>query len=1405
MDNKKRAPKENPAQGAGLLSQALLWYTKQIFVKCNRSEVTLDDIYDPLDSDESEHLGNRLEREWNKELERSRRSEYKLSKEGQKIGPRDRPKPSLSRALLRMFAWQNARLAVLQVINFLGFVVAMPIFQGYVIDYFEIRNSTTGDEDLRDVVVYAGLMILAKLGNVLLLHHGFRIANLMGMRARVACCTLIYRKSLRLKKSILDKTAAGQVVNLMSNDVSRFDMLFQYLNFVWITPIQIVIIMYVMWNDIGMMLLVGIAILFVIAVPLQAIVIYTSKILRAKIATLTDTRVQLMSELVSGIQVIKMYAWEKPFEKIVNKTRQDEMDKITKTSHVRSFFFSSMVYTERLTVFATLVLYVMVGNQLTADISFVLATYFNILQLSIIYMMPHGMIALGEASVSIRRIEEFLLLDEISPTKQIQMLKVPQSKQIHNNEVIFTGKVKEAMNASPGLNGLPVEITFNRVSANWVAGQLPPTLNELTLKIDAGSLCALAGNVGSGKSALLNLLLRELSVGAGTVTMKQHQLTGAEPVHKPGFHTDNPSLRVSYACQDAWLFAGTVRDNILFGQPFDAARYNEVTEVCALRRDFEQLAKGDQSVVGERGASLSGGQRARVNLARAVYREADLYLLDDPLSAVDPRVARHLFERCVLGYLKGKTRVLVTHQLQFLRQADSIVFLERGSVKYQGSYHNITNLNPKVMALLGKQKSFSEKKKEGGTKEAAPEEDDKSLDLSDSESVDEEPAEQRPDAEEGESGRQYGNLELFLAYIRAGGSWCILGFYVLTALLTQIATSGTDFWLGYWTNIEDIRNNSRNSSVEKKYMQEYRTANLSGIGVLEDIDIRTDEAGLLSTIDAINIYAALLILCAFFCIFRNYLATRICMKSSRRLHQMMFSNLLHATMSFFNKNPSGRILNRFSKDTGAMDEMLSRNFTETVQIFSVMFGILVVIVIVNHWMILPILVIGTVFWFAKSVYLTTAQKIKRVETSAKSPVFSHVNATLNGLTTIRSCGEQIAGRLVKEFDRYQDEHSGACFLAIATSIVFSIFLDLLLVAFVGVVAYSFILADDGKTPGGNVGLALSQATILTGMVQYGFRIFVDAVSQLTSVERMLQYTNLPKEHPLTSPTPLPKEWPRRGKLALRHVSMRYEDNKPLVLKDLNLTIEPGWKVGVVGRTGAGKSSVIAALFRLSGDNLEGEIKIDGIDTGHVGLQDLRARISIIPQEPVLFTQTLRYNLDPFGEHGDSVLWEALREVELNELSLDQMVAEKGSNFSVGQRQLICLARAIVRQNAILVLDEATANIDTHTDAVIQGTIRKRFAKCTVLTVAHRLNTIIDSDRIIVMDSGSVAEFGCPHELLTKNANGPFSQMVNQTGKVMAKKLKQLAEESCLRNMQQRSLDIDVDEDEPEEECYSSRL
>ncbi|KAK0084066.1 hypothetical protein PV325_007667 [Microctonus aethiopoides] len=1294
----------NPLVTANPINKLFFWWTIKLFRKGAHGNLKLEDLYHPLSSDESNYLADRLEKAWNEEMKKTNGiKKYKTNKDNNKKKSTESSiDPSLTKVIFRTFGLEYLYIGILLLFQSVVLRTMQPILQSWIISYFD--NSNESGKTKTEVLLCTFGLILCTLGITFIMHHMNLASQQIGMRIRVACCSLIYRKSLRLSKLVLNSDAAGQMINLLSNDVNRFDLLPMVFAYLWIMPIAIIIIGYIMWQIMGLSTFAGIGALLLMAVPLQTYISIISGKLREKIAQLTDRRIQLMSEIIAGIQVLL-----------------SEVKLIKYSSYLRGIYLSLMVLTERTTLFITLITYVFMGNTMTAHITFALAGYFNILQLVGVIFFPQALIMCGEAVISIKRIQDFLLLDEISNSTSMDLVDV---KTLKKQPVKSTGI------------STSVSVELKRVSASWISGQLPPTLCGVSLKINGGQLCSIIGPVGSGKSSLINVLLHELPLGAGIIELLQYDNGKSSVIrNEGGFITDSLELTISYASQEPWLFSGTIRENILFGETYEMMRYQQITQVCSLLHDFKQLPKGDLTIVGDRGASLSGGQRARINLARAIYRQADLYLLDDPLSAVDTRVARHLFERCILNFLQGKTRILITHSLHFLKQADVIVIMEHGFIKEQGSFSSL-KLSAEFNEILNQLNEDDTVEKEDNcieidvgndtiddeVKRIEDYEDkvfrrrstiqmsrristrsyDSHLFMSNVRTIEVE----EDDGEEIVTGKL--SNQVFIRYFRKGGGIITLVLLVINFVLSQIVISGGDYWLSYWTNLETARRCIHDTLHHCKLSEK------ESISIVNDTLLGfyslLDEDGLLPTNYAIYIYTILIVGC-------------IVLSISR-----------------------GRVLNRFSKDIGAMDEILPKTILEALQIVLVMIGVLIVIIIVNPWMAVPIIIIGIIFYIIQRYCHNTIQDIKRLESVAKSPVFSHVSTTLNGLSTIRSRGSDVQIMLCKQFDEYQNNHTSAWYLSLVTTSAFdNIF-------------------------GGSVGLAISQSLILSGMLQYGIRLLTEVCSEMTAIERIVQYTDLPREPFGESSSHLSEHWLSHGKIQMKNVFFSYKKGDPPVLKNMDFILEAGWKVGIVGRTGAGKSSIIAAIFRLADDGLQGEILIDGKDLMSIGLEDLRTNISIIPQQPILFSESLRYNLDPFSKHSDDVLCSVLREVELYNISLDQWVSEGGTNFSVGQRQLICLARAILRNNRILILDEATANIDPGTDALIQRLIRSKFVNCTVITIAHRLNTIIDSDKVLVMENGRVVEFADPYDLLVGNPDGYFSRMVAETGEVMAKQL-----------------------------------
>uniref|UniRef100_A0A8C9WP25 Multidrug resistance-associated protein 4 n=1 Tax=Scleropages formosus TaxID=113540 RepID=A0A8C9WP25_SCLFO len=1163
-----------------------------------------DDMYKVLPEDGSERLGEQLQRYWDHEVQ-------KAAKE-----LRD---PSLSKVIIKCY-WKSY--AVLGIFTLIEEVikVVQPVFLGKLIQYFENYNPNN-TEALNVAFGYAAGISMSSIGLALLHHLYFYHVQRSGMKIRVAMCHMIYKKALCLSSTAMGQTTTGQIVNLLSNDVNRFDEVTIFLHFLWVGPLQAGAVIGLLWYEIGPSCLAGMAVLMFL-MPLQTLFGRLFSSFRSKTAAFTDSRIRTMNEVVSGIRIIKMYAWEKSFSTLVNEVRRKEISKIMKSSYLRGLNMASFFVASKIIVFITFLVYVMLGNVISAGRVFVAVSLYSAVRLTVTLFFPSAVEKVSEAKISVRRIKKFLLLDEImkhSSGQPVQPTEEPMVEHILRSE----------------------------------------------------QLLAVIGPVGAGKSSLLSSILGELPQEKGVVKVKGN---------------------LTYVCQQPWVFPGTIRSNILFGKELNQQKYERVLKACALKRDMELLPDGDLTVIGDRGATLSGGQKARVNLARAVYQDADIYLLDDPLSAVDAEVGRHLFEQCICGLLRKKPRILVTHQLQYLKAAHQILVLKEGQAVAQGTYTELQRSGLDFTLLLKKEEEDEAPEPAPGV----PCRVSRSRTLSQT-SV-QSHASSVHSAKDGADQLPVGQVT------------CII---LLSCALPETRSTGT---IGI--------------SLYLKYFR-------AGANIL-----------VLLTLILLNLLAqvvkakgSLTVATIIFGFLRSLLFFNVLVNSAQTLHNRMFTSILRTPVRFFDINPVGRILNRFSKDIGQLDSMLPWTFVDFIQVFLQILGVIAVAASVIPWILIPVIPLLIVFLVLRRYFLQTSRDIKRLESTTRSPVFSHLSSSLQGLWTIRAFkAEQ---RFQQTFDAHQDLHSEAWFLFLTTSRWFAVRLDGICAIFVSITAFACLLLRDGTV-------------------------------QLSC---FVEYTELESEAPWETEKKPPPDWPRHGNITFDQVNFAYNSDGPVVLKSMNAVFRSKEKVGIVGRTGAGKSSLISALFRLA--EPEGTILIDGMKTSEIGLHDLRQKMSIIPQDPVLFTGTMRKNLDPFNQHTDEDLWNVLDEVQLKAVveelpnKMETELAESGSNFSVGQRQLVCLARAILRKNCILIIDEATANVDPRTDELIQKTIRAKFKECTVLTIAHRLNTIIDSDRILVLDAGRIHEYDEPYVLL-QIQDGLLYKMVQQMGKAEAASLLQTA-------------------------------
>lgn len=1464
----------SPYDDANIISKYVTfsWVMPLIWIGWRR-DIEIEDLEGTPIEDKSRHLGRQMQRDWTREIEICNRQNVLYQQQGRI----KKKRPNLLRVILRRntFWFVMSSLWILTsycVVSPLQAIILGQLIQdGTSYSTLSKAGDRYTDElnNLYTRIIVAGvLVIITTFVQFITVHPYYFCVQHIGMKIRIASCRLVYQKSLRLSKSALANTTVGQIVNLLSNDVNRFDIGLLFIPYLFIAPIQAIIIIIILSKYyLGIVPTITGFSVFLMYLPLQAFMGKWFGNIREQTAIRTDERIRLMNEIIPAMRVIKMYAWEKSFAKLVDIARKREVKwiryRVILTALNESVYFIS----SKLIILICILTLVLMGYELTAEAAFVTITLLDTLRLNMTFFFPFAIASVAETIVSCDRLTTFLLLGE--QPKETKIVNVKRSEDMVHNDSTRVQKQKSAKssfgsvvyqqeplteestekssdliqlehpheaeletdrkktndNAKSPMVKPPLNFGINvsDISAAWIADDqydrndedIVLSLQSISFSVKPGELLVIVGRVGSGKSNILMSMMGELPIISGSLSFYG---------------------RLSYASQEPWIFGGTVEENILFGKDYDDKRFEDVVKACALQRDLELFPNGKKTIVGERGISMSGGQKARINLARALYYDADLYLLDDPLSAVDASVARHIFENCIKGYLKNKSVILVTHQIQFAKECNKILVIDQGRQIAYGPYRDLSrqldlvgfsntmssfksesesdqpsvqiiqpssssgqsSMGPPAMRRGAIRSSLerSQSLKQSGTQTSIPEAigKDKKGQINYEEIQGEAPIRQTQTEELSEVSV---DCSTYLFYLSCISSVLLIITISISNVVSQILFNGSDFYLSFWTDTEQRRSVFKVSKGENISIPANPPTLVSlGYNVDEALDKLLNESAnnpqVNFTIENFTdkftveqngyIYTAIIIVLYIAVLIRTTSFFTSCMRASITMHDRLFRSVMDAPIKFFDFNPIGILLNRISRDMGIVDDRLPQNAFDVFEIFTSSLGIAATVAIVDYVNVIPAIGIIVMALVARRLVLRTINRMKEMEGILRSQVFTHLSTTLSGLSTIRSF--QSLQRFLDNFDSSQDEHTVAWFTFFSTGQWLGITLDLICMLFIiFVIVLLTTTIHITMLTGSGIGLAVSSALVIIGPFQWGIRQLVELESNMVSVKRIAEYSNLTKEAAKESEPHLkpPPEWPSKGNLKFNNVSLSYfEDEKP-VLRDLTFEIKPREKVGVVGRTGAGKSSIVTALFRMT--EPFGNILIDDIDIQTIGLNDLRRKISIIPQEPILFSGSIRFNLDPFEEYDDESIWSALDAVRLKHVimaledGLDGIVSEGGQNFSVGQRQLICLARAILRRNRLLVLDEATANVDPETDVFIQKTIRDWFKECTVITIAHRLNTIMDSDRVLVLDAGQVQEFDEPHVLLTQG--GLLATMTANTGQ-QADKLRRVAERSYKR-------------------------
>ncbi|XP_046565290.1 multidrug resistance-associated protein 1-like [Haliotis rubra] len=1261
-------------------------------------------------------------------------SSYTDSLEKIQDGDTSRGRPSLFRVLWKLYGTRIMLMSTLTLTSD-TLKLAGPLILSALISFVSDKS----DREAWWGYVLASTLLALQLLTSVIGQAGFAIATVLGMHIKTTCISAVYKKALTLNNEAKKTTTTGEIVNLMSVDIQRICDVMTNLALLSSVPIQIVVSIAMIYRTIGASVFSGLGLLLFL-LPLNAALSGRQKRLQTLNLQLKGERIKLLNEVLNGIKVLKLYAWETSFKRKVESVRRKEVDVLLKISYLSAGLGISWTLAPFLVVLATFATYIFSDptNQLDANKAFVTLSLFNILRVPM-NLLPGIITTAIQAFVSTRRVNEFLCTEDLSPENVQTDHQSDYAVQI--------------------INGT---FTWDRT--------MEPTLTNINLNIREGALVAIVGQVASGKTSVISAILGEMEKISGTVTVQSS--TG-------------------YVPQQAWIQNCSLRDNIVFGKRWREKKYKTVIDACALKEDLALLPAGDHTEIGEKGINLSGGQKQRVSLARAVYSNSDIYLFDDPLSAVDSHVGKHIFKNVIgaNGLLHGKTRILVTHGVHWLPMVDHIIVMNDGDITETGSYDELMSRNGHFaqflqeylidridedeeedeeiqqirermrdrLELLMSDYSSSD---DGYMRRRRKMAESKSMSLSRSVRSRKQQGVVKSGALTEEENVLYGRVGsvissydivldegimrsliqavkwgVFLMYGRAAGLPSVT-VAVLLFLAYQAINSWSGFYLTDWT-------------------EDPRLTNASAVTSQTFVDVNHRYLGLYS---AFSLYM-LVVVTGY-----GYLLRVRMVRAAARLHDAILSRVFRSPMSFFDTTPYGRIINRLSRDVETIDNTLPLIIRMLLSTLSNVVATLIIISVNTPFFISVLVPLVILYICIQNFYIPTSRQLKRIESVTRSPIYIHFSETITGAGSIRAYGA--VDRFIEESKKRVDKNQVFYFAGLMANRWLAYYLDMIS-SFIIFASAIFAVVSPG-TNGGIIGLSVSYALQVAGSMSWMVRQLSDLETNIVSVERVKEYAELETEaDPIIHNNRPPVEWPEYGRVEFINYMTRYRPGLDLVLKGLHCTIEGGEKVGIVGRTGAGKSSFTLALFRIL-EAAGGSIVIDGINIAEIGLYDVRSRLTILPQDPVLFSGTMRMNLDPFNEFSDTEIWRSLDRAHLRRFVVEvpgQLMyecGEGGENLSVGQRQLVCLARALLRHTKILVLDEATAAVDMETDSLIQKTIRDAFDECTVITIAHRLNTVMDYDKILVMASGRIQETGSPEDLL-KDGKSVFYGMAKDAG------------------------------------------
>ncbi|KAJ6666237.1 hypothetical protein lerEdw1_000509 [Lerista edwardsae] len=1165
------------------------------------------------------------------------------------------------------------------------------------------------------------------------------IASLDAAKCRdKAFLAMIYNKILRLSTSNLSmgEMTLGQINNLVAIETNQLMWFLFLCPNLWAMPVQIIMGVILLYNLLGLSALVGAAVIVLLA-PIQYFI--ATKLAEAQKSTLdySTERLKKTNEILKGIKLLKLYAWEHIFCRNVEETRIKELISLKTFALYTSLSIFMNAAIPIAAVLATFVTYAYIEDEpLNTAQAFASLSLFHILVTPLFLLSTVVRFAV-KAIISVQKLNEFLISDEIGDDSwrngdsALAYESCKKHTGLHSKAINRKQPFRHQLDSFEQPLRIPTrhmeidDCAIKVINGYFSWGSGLATLSNIDIRIPSGQMTMIVGQVGCGKSSLLLAILGEMQNLEGKV------------------HWSRNRYSVAYAAQKPWLLNATVEENITFGSPFNKQRYKTVTDACSLQPDIDLLPFGDQTEIGERGINLSGGQRQRICVARALYQNTNIVFLDDPFSALDIHLSDHLMQEGILKFLKDdkRTLVLVTHKLQYLPHADWIIAMKDGTVLREGTLKDIQTNDVELYehwkTLMNRQDQELEKDMEADQtalerktlrRAMYPRESKAQLEDEDEEEEDEEEDEEDDDMSTVMRFRAKMPWRTCWRYLTSGGFF-LLFLMIFSKLLKHSFMVAIDYSLAQWTSMNESQNLCSMEEPQRTTCYVAVFSILSGVGIL-------------------------------LCLVTSLTVEWMGLTAAKNLHHNLLNKIIIGPIRFFDTTPLGLILNRFSADTNIIDQHIPPTLESLSRSTLLCLSAIGMISYATPLFLVALVPLGIAFYFIQKYFRVASKDLQELDDSTQLPLLCHFSETVEGLTTIRAFRHE--ARFKQRMLELTDTNNIAYLFLSAANRWLEVRTDYLGAFIVLTAAGASIFQAPSS---GLVGLGLLYALTITNYLNWVVRNLADLEVQMGAVKKVNSFLNMETEYydGTMDVSQIPKDWPKEGEIKIENLCVRYENNLKPVLKHVKAYIKPGQKVGICGRTGSGKSSLSLAFFRMV-DIFDGKIIIDGVDISKLPLHTLRSRLSIILQDPILFSGSIRFNLDPECKCTDDTLWEALEIAQLKNMvkalpgGLDAIVTEGGENFSVGQRQLFCLARAFVRKSSILIMDEATASIDMATENILQKVVMTAFADRTVVIIAHRVHTILTADVVIVMKRGIILEYDTPENLLAQE-DGIFASFV----------------------------------------------